>query len=79
LVREENKKSLVARAKEEHNIMTSLSEGYEKENAFNELPIIKTLILMRLINMTMSHACSCFLVAPIKVMISFIYSYPNIM
>ena len=36
LVKEENKKSLVERAKEEHNINTSLLEGREKINPFDE-------------------------------------------
>jgi hypothetical protein len=37
LVREEYKKSLVEKAKEEHNINTSLLEGHEKVNPFDEL------------------------------------------
>ena len=40
LVKEEFKKSLVEKAKEEHNINTSLLEGHEKVNPFNELEII---------------------------------------
>jgi hypothetical protein len=43
LVREENKKSLVARAKEEHNINPSLLEGHEKVNVFDKLSIIENL------------------------------------
>jgi hypothetical protein len=43
LVKEEFKKSSVEKAKEEHNINTSLLEGYEKENVFNELSIIENL------------------------------------
>ena len=43
LVREENKKSLVERAKEEHNINTSLLEGHDKVNPFEELEIIENI------------------------------------
>ena len=43
LVREENKKSLAARAKEEHNINTSLLECHEKINPFDELEIIENI------------------------------------
>ena len=43
LVKEENKKSLVERAKEEHNINTSLLEGHEKINPFDALPIVENL------------------------------------
>ena len=43
LVKEENKKSLVERAKEEHNINTSLLEGREKVNPFDELEIIENI------------------------------------
>ena len=35
--------ALVARAKEEHNINTSLLEGYETENVFDKLSIIENL------------------------------------
>jgi hypothetical protein len=34
---------LVEKEKEEHNINTSLLEGYETENVFNELSIIENL------------------------------------
>ena len=34
---------MVARAKEQHNISTSLLKGYETENVFNDLSIIENL------------------------------------
>ena len=37
LVKEEHKPSLVAKAKEEHNVNTSLLEGREKVNKFADL------------------------------------------
>ena len=43
LVRDEYKKSLVERAKEEHNINTSLLEGYETENIFKKSFIVENL------------------------------------
>ncbi len=43
LVREEYKKLLVERAKEEHNINTSLLEGYETENIFKKSFIVENL------------------------------------
>ena len=43
LVKDEYKNSLVARAREENNINTSLLEGHEKVNIFDELEIIENL------------------------------------
>ena len=43
LVKEEYKKSLVAKAKEEHNINTSLLEGREKVNPFDDMKIIENI------------------------------------
>ena len=43
LVKDEHKKSLIERAKEEHSFNTSLLEGHEKINPFEDLEIIENI------------------------------------
>ncbi len=78
VVREKNKKSLVERAKEEHNINTSLLEGYETENIFKKSFIVENLDFNEVDKYEKIDCVLCFLELHIILMTSFIYSCQNI-
>ena len=78
LVKEENKKSLVERAIEEHNINTPLLEGREKVNPFDELEIIEKIDFKDVDKYNNIHVCLCSQEPHIILMTSFLYSYPII-
>ena len=77
-VKEENKKSLVERAKEEHNINTSLLEGHEKVNPFDELEIIENLDFNNVDKYDNINCVFMFSRSTHNINDIFIYSYPNI-
>ncbi len=69
---------MVEKAKEEHNINTSLLEGYERENIFNELEIIENLNFNEVDKYDNVSCVFMFSRNTHYINYIFYYSYPNI-